>query len=298
MTAKIEASSGGMPQNTILMYGLIASLVCIYVAYILNMLTGTIWFSFFSGIGAIAALWWGSNTIKHLCSYGLGTGVPSAGMIAFGTGAMAMVFATKFGVATPIVAVIVAGIIGAVIGFIANSIVNMNIPVMVKSLCELAIVGALTMLGFAAMCVGSFEFNALVGLVVDPEPVISVIPGVGVIIAAGGPVPVFGASVIGGSVLAVIFILGAMALQHPFNACLGPNESQDRTLMLAAEVGFLTMIGVAVMSYAFIDGISATIGLIIALIGWYYTFKKYLELSKRDAFMWLDAKPIREVGGK
>ena len=294
MTVKIEASSGGMPQNTILMYGLIVSVVCIYLTY-LNQLTGTHWFSFFGGIGAIAAIWWGSNTIKHLCSYGLGTGVPSAGMIAFGTGAMAMVFATKFGVLTPIVAVIVAGIIGAVIGYIANSIVNMNIPVMVKSLCELAIVGALTMLGFAAMCAGSFGFNNLV-VTAGTENIISVIPGVGVIIQAGGPI--FGASVIGGSLLAVIFIFGALALQHPFNACLGPNESQDRTLMLAAEVGFLSMIVVAIMSYAFIDGISATIALIVALIGWKYTFKKYLELSKRDAFMWLDAKPIREVGGK
>jgi len=294
MTAKIEASSGGMPNNTIMMYGLIVSVVCIYLTYI-NQVTGTQWFSFFGGIGAIAALWWGSNTIKHLCSYGLGTGVPSAGMIAFGTGAMAMVFATKFGIATPIAAVIFAGLTGAVIGYIANSIVNMNIPVMIKSLCELAIVGALTMLGFAAMCAGSFAFNDLVAAA-STESIMAVIPGLGVIIQAGSPV--FGASVIGGSILAVIFIIGAMALQHPFNACLGPNESQDRTLMLAAEVGFLSMIGVAVMSYAFIDGVSATIALIIALLGWKYTFKVYIELSKRDAFMWLDSKPIREVGGK
>jgi tetrahydromethanopterin S-methyltransferase subunit C len=89
-----------------------------------------------------------------------------------------------------------------------------------------------------------------------------------------------------------------MALQHPFNACLGPNEKQDRTLMLALEVGFLSMISLAVISYAFIDGISATIALVIALIGWIYTFKQYLALSERDAFMWLDAKPIREVGAK
>ena len=295
MTVKIEASSGGMPHNTIMIYGLIVSVVCIYLTYI-NQLTGTQWFAFLGGIGAIAALWWGSDTIKHLCSYGLGTGVPSAGMIAFGTGAIAMVFATKFDIAAPIVALIVAGIIGAVIGYIANSIVNMNIPVMVMSMCEMAIIGALTMLGFSAMCAGSFAFNDLVAAATGAETIMTVIPDLGVIIQAGGPL--FGASVIGGSVLAVIFILGAMALQHPFNACLGPNESQDRTLMLAAEVGFLSMVVVAIMSYAFIDGTSATIALIVSLLGWYYTFTQYIALSKRDAFMWLDAKPIREVGGK
>jgi len=295
MTVKIEASSGGMPHNTILMYGLIVSVICIYLTY-LNQVTGTQYFAFFGGIGAIAALWWGSDTIKHLCSYGLGTGVPSAGMIAFGTGAVAMVFATKFDVATPIVAIIVAGIIGAVIGYIANSIVNMNIPVMVISLCEMAIVGALTMLGFSAMCAGSFVFNDLAVAAGTTQTVMTIIPDLGVIVQAGGPL--FGASVIGGSVLAVIFILGAMALQHPFNACLGPNESQDRTLMLAAEVGFLSMIAVAVISFAFIDGASATIALVVSLLGWYYTYTQYVALSKRDAFMWLDAKPIREVGGK
>lgn len=295
MTVKIEASSGGMPHNTIMMYGLIVSVVCIYLTYI-NQLYDTQWFAFFGGIGAIAALWWGSDTIKHLCSYGLGTGVPSAGMIAFGTGAIAMVFATKFDVAAPIVAIIIAGIIGAVIGYIANSIVNMNIPVMVMSLCEMAIVGALTMLGFAAMCAGSFAFNDLVVAAGSGEVIMAIIPELGVIVQSGGPL--FGASVIGGSVLAVIFILGAMALQHPFNACLGPNESQDRTLMLAAEVGFLSMVAVAVMSYAFLDTVSATIALVVSLLGWYYTFTKYIALSKRDAFMWLDAKPIREVGGK
>jgi len=109
--------------------------------------------------------------------------------------------------------------------------------------------------------------------------------------------PEFAGSLIGGAALAVIFFLGAMALQHPFNACLGPNESQDRTLMLAIEVGFLSMFVVAVMSFAFLDLLSATVGLIISLIGWIYTYKQYISLSKRDAYAWLDSKPIIEVGG-
>jgi tetrahydromethanopterin S-methyltransferase subunit C len=212
-----------------------------------------------------------------------------------------MVFFFFFGILAPIVAVIVAGIIGAVIGYIANSIVNMNIPVMVMSLCEMAIVGALTMLGFAAMCVGSFAFNDLVTTVGVAERVISAVPEFGtnaIMVQSGGVTLTFGTSLIGGSMLAVIFILGAMALQHPFNACLGPNEKQDRTLMLAAEVGFLSMIALAFISFAFIDIASATLALIVALVGWIYTFKQYLALSERDAFMWLDAKPIREVGGK
>jgi len=292
----MEASEGGMPHNTLMIYGIVVAVVGTYLTY-LNVVTGIAVFSFFGGIAAIAALWWGSDTIKHLCSYGLGTGVPSAGMVAFGSGAIAMIAGTKFGLASPIVTLILAAILGAVIGYIANSIINMNIPVMVTSLMEMAVVGAMTMLGFAAMCTGTFMFSGLVvgGMTLSMEPSAG---------AAGGAqtflvtvLPEFAGSLIGGAALAVIFFLGAMALQHPFNACLGPNESQDRTLMLAIEVGFLSMFVVAVMSYAFLDLVSATVGVAISLIGWFYSYKQYIALSKRDAYDWLDAKPIREVGG-
>lgn len=90
MTAKMEASAGAISENTLMIYGIVVALVGTYLTY-LNVVTGIAVFSFFGGIGAIAAIWWGSDTIKHLCSYGLGTGVPSAGMVAFGAGAIAMI---------------------------------------------------------------------------------------------------------------------------------------------------------------------------------------------------------------
>jgi tetrahydromethanopterin S-methyltransferase subunit C len=282
MSVEITASEGGIPHNTLIGFGLIGSVVGIYLTY-LNVLTGTQLFSFFGGLGAVCALIWGSDTIKHLCSYGIGTGVPSAGMMAFGSGIIGMLLATKFGLAAPIVAIILAGVIGAVLGYLANNVVNMNIPVMIQSLTEMAIIGALTILGLAAMAGGSFVFDSMI---------------VGSVSFLGFEIESFGASVIGGSVLAVIFMLGGIALQHPFNACLGPNESQDRTLMLAAECGFLSMLGVAVISFAFIGVVAAFISLLVSAIGWYYTFAAYVKLSQRDAYAWLDSKPIKEPGGE
>ena len=67
--------------------------------------------------------------------------------------------------------------------------------------------------------------------------------------------------------------------------------------MLTAECGFLSMAVAAIMSFALISAGSAIISLIIALIGWAYTYKEYMGLSKRDAAAWLDAKPIPEVEG-
>lgn len=281
MTVKVEVIEGGVPHNTILAAGLVASLVLIYLTYA-NVMSQTHLFSFFGGLGAIAALVWGSHAIKHLCSYGIGTGVPSAGMMAFGSGVIAMLFATKFGIAAPIVAVVLAAVIGAILGFLSNNVLNMRIPVMIQSLVEMAVIGALVLMGFAAMMSGSFEFTPLTA---------------GTITILGLSLPSYQASFIGGCLIAVAFMLGGIAIQHPFNACLGPNWTQDRMLMLAAECGFLSMIAAAVMSMALINIVAALVSLIVALVGWYYTYVKYIELSKRDAASWLDSKPIPELEG-
>jgi tetrahydromethanopterin S-methyltransferase subunit C len=281
MTVKVEVVEGGIPHNTIMAAGLVASVIFLYLTYA-NVLAQTQLFSFFGGLAAVAAITWGSHTIKHLCSYGIGTGVPSAGMMAFGSGVIAMLFATKFGVASPIVAVVLAAVIGAILGFLANNVLNMRIPVMIQSLTEMAIVGALVLMGFAAMMTGSFEFTPLTA---------------GSITILGLSLPSYQASFIGGSLIAVAFMLGGIAVQHPFNACLGPNWTQDRMLTLAQECGFLSMITAAVMSMALVSLAAGIVSLVVALIGWYYTYTKYIDLSKRDAAAWLDAKPIPELEG-
>jgi len=273
MAVKIEVGAGGVPHNQILIYGLVGSLILIYLTY-LNSATNTEYFAFFGGLASVAALVWGADTIKHLCSYGLGTGVPSAGMIALGSGVIAALFGAMTGIFAPIVAIIVAAIIGAVSGLLANHVVRMDIPVMIISLTELAVVGAITVLGLIAMVGGTFDFQHLFG---------------------GGSASL--GLVIGSGVIALIFMLAAIAIQHAFNACLGPDEKQDRTLMLAAECGFLSMIPIAVISFAFIAFVPALISLVVSIVGWLYTYTQYIELSKRDAYAWLDAKPILEPKG-
>jgi tetrahydromethanopterin S-methyltransferase subunit C len=282
MTVKVEVIEGGIPHTKIMVAGFVCTIVCLYLSY-LNVATNTEMFSFFGGLAVISALIWGSHTIKVLCSYGIGTGVPSAGMIAFGSGVIAMLLATKFGIAAPIVALVLGAVIGFILGYLANNVLNMKIPVMIQALTELAVVGALTLMGFAVLITGSFTFAGLTS---------------GSVTVFGSlAMPSYQASFIGGALIAVAFLLGAIAIQHPFNACLGPGWKQDRMLMLTAECGFLSMIVAAIMSFALISAGSALISLIIALIGWLYTYCEYIKLSKRDAFAWLDTKPIPEMEG-
>jgi len=281
MSVKVEVIEGGVPHNTILIAGVVSTLVCIYLTY-LNVVTQTEMFSFFGGLAVVAALVWGSHTIKVLCSYGIGTGVPSAGMIAFGSGVIAMLYATRFGMLAPVVALILAAIIGLVLGWVSNNVLNMKIPAMVQALTEMAVVGALTLMGFAALITGTFGFEGLT---------------TGTVTMFGMTLLTHQNSFIGGCLIAVAFLLGAIAIQHPFNACLGPGWTQDRMLMLTAECAFLSMIVSAIMSFALISAGSAIISLVIAIIGWVYTYKEYMALSKRDAHSWLDSKPIPDVEG-
>jgi tetrahydromethanopterin S-methyltransferase subunit C len=278
MSVKVEVIEGGIPHNNILVAGLVSTLVCLYLTY-LNVLTNTELYSFFGGLAVVAALIWGSHTIKVLCSYGIGTGVPSAGMIAFGSGVIAMLLATKFNVYAPIVALVLAAVIGFILGYVSNNILNMKIPAMVQALTEMAVVGALSLMGFAALMTGGFTFTGLTS---------------GSVSVMGMTLATYQLSFMVGG-LAVAFLLGALAIQHPFNATLGPGWKQDRMLMLSAECGFLSMIVASIMSFALISAGSALISLIVAIVGWAYSYQQYMDMSKRDAAAWLDAKPIPDV---
>lgn len=284
MSVKVEVIEGGVPHNTIMIAGVVCTLVCIYLTY-LNAFVAVPLFSFFGGLAVVAALVWGSHTIKVLCSYGIGTGVPSAGMISFGSGVIAMLLATRVSnvILAPIVALILAAVIGLILGYIANEVLNMKIPAMVQALTEMAVVGALTLMGFAALMTGSFGFPGLT---------------TGTVTFLGIALLTHANSFIGGGLIAVAFMLGAIAIQHPFNACLGPGWKQDRMLMLTAECAFLSMIVAAIMSFALINAFCALLSLVVAIIGWVYTYKEYMVMSKRDAAAWLDAKPIPDVEGQ
>ncbi|MDD2470503.1 MAG: tetrahydromethanopterin S-methyltransferase subunit C [Methanocorpusculum sp.] len=278
MSVKIEASHDGIPHNKVMVIGAVISLVSLYIA-IIGTTLGVDYLAFFGGIAAIGALIWGNSTIKKLCSYGIGTGVPSAGMLAFGSGVIALLFAsTLSGISiwiVPVAALILGLVVGLFLGWISNSVLNMKIPVMTRSLAELAAVGSLALMGLGAVATGFVGFMD-----------IATFDLLGV--------TVYNASYLGAGIIAVSFMLGAIALQHPFNACLGPGEKQDRTNMLAIECGFLSMIVMAVISFAFVSLIAAWISLIVAVIGWAVSYVKYVALSKRDAASWLDAKPFSD----
>jgi len=256
-------ASGGLPPNTIIAIGVIGGLAGIYLT-MLNQTFNTQIFSVMGGIGSIFAVVWGADAVRRVCSYGLGTGVPSIGMVALGMGVVAAIFGLiipETGILPiptilgPVISFIVAALIGLVIGVMSNKILKMNIPIMEKSMIEIAGAGSLVLMGLSASIAGSFAFND------------AILPGV---VSTG--------------YIAIVFIGGAMTILHPFNANLGPDETQYRTLYVAIEKAALIMVIAGFASLTVIDAVSAAVTMLVGLLIFLVYFNKFMKSVHREAY--------------
>jgi tetrahydromethanopterin S-methyltransferase subunit C len=238
----------------LLALGIVGGLLCIYISGFLGEAIGSV----IAAIGAVLAIIWGSDAIRRVASYGLGTGVPSIGYMSLSVGVISalsgIAFATiyKMPIIGPVTSLIVAMIIGAIIAIVATKIVGMKIPIMLQCTVEIAGAAALSILGFSVAIAGSYDMTAIFENVV----------------ATG--------------FIAVLFIMCTMAIQHPFNACLGPNEDQVRTLKCAASTAFLAMAITGLMSLT-TGGIGWFVVFIIGIIGWVVSFRAFVLASMNDA---------------
>ena len=248
------AAAGAINSTHLLIMGIVGGLLCIYLSGFLGDIVGPV----VAGIGAVLAIIWGADAIRRVASYGLGTGVPSIGYMSLSVGVISALagisLATilKIALIGPIAGFVIAVIIGAVIALIATKIVGMKIPIMLQCTIEIAGAATLAILGFAVAIAGSYDMMAIYEHVV----------------ATG--------------FIAVLFIMCTMAIQHPFNACLGPNEDQVRTLKCACSTAFLSMTIVGLMSVT-TGGLGWFVVFIVGLIGWIVSFRAFVLASMNDA---------------
>ncbi len=261
-----------IPPNTLMAFGIVGGLLGIYLTYVLplagNAAGGAVK-EFIATIapaagalGGICAVVWGADAVRRVAKYGLGTGVPSIGQIAMGMGIVAAMFGLAI-VGTialpipnvllgPIVALVTASVIGLIIGWFAQNVIKMKIPVMIRCMFEIAAAGSLIIIGFSAAVAGTFEFSKLISTVFDD-----------------------------GFMLAVFWV-GAMALLHPFNACLGPDEKQKRLLYLAGSTGAITM-AVTGIAGVMTLGNAGIFTLLVGAVLWLIFYKKFWDEVYKDA---------------
>ncbi|MDR2873260.1 MAG: tetrahydromethanopterin S-methyltransferase subunit C [Methanobrevibacter sp.] len=262
------SAAGGGPAGSaisselLLVIGIIGGLIGIYLTP-LNHLFGPL----FASLGAVCAIVWGSDAIRRVASYGLGTGVPSIGYMSLSIG----IIGTLAGIALasssllrglsvvgPVLALVLSMVLGLVVAILAKKVVGMKIPILERCTAEIAGAAALSVLGFSAAFAGSYDFAQILTLVIGP------------------------------GYIALFFILNTLAIQHPFNACLGPNENQVRTLKLAGACGFLAMVIIGIITIGnpalTWKGIPASLLInIVGLGGWIIFFKKYVSASFKEA---------------
>lgn len=236
-----------VPPNTLALLGVIGGLVGIYISP---------YFPTAGALGAMCAVIWGADAVRRVAKYGLGTGVPSIGQLALGMGIIAAMFSLALTrsvtLAGPILALITASIIGLIIGWIAQNVIKMKIPVMIRGMTEIAAAGVLIILGYSAAVAGNYVFAGIIPKVFDN----------GVILA--------------------IFWVGTLAMAHPFNACLGPDERQKRLLYLAVSTGAITttLMGIAAIMTL---GVSGVYTIIVGIILWLIFYKKFWDEVYKDA---------------
>lgn len=236
-----------IPPNMLALFGIIGGLIGIYLSP---------YFPAAGALGALCAVVWGAEAVRRVSKYGLGTGVPSIGQIAMGMGIVASMFGLaimkSYTIAGPIVALLTASIIGLIIGWFAQNVIKMKIPVMIRCMTEIAAAGSLIIVGFSAAVAGSYVFSNLLN-------------------------PVFS-----NGVMLVVFWVGAVAILHPFNACLGPDEKQKRLLYLAGSTGAIVMTIVGIASLMIL-GTKGTVTLMLGVILWLIFYKKFWDEVYHDA---------------
>jgi tetrahydromethanopterin S-methyltransferase subunit C len=258
--SKMTVAGGGpagaaIPPSQTIALGVVGGLAGIYLLPFAGPVLGPL----FAALGAVAAIIWGAAAIRRVASYGLGTGVPSIGYMSLAIGivgslagiAGALLFGANLALLGPIMGLVIAMIVGTIVAVLGKQVIKMKIPVLVQCTAELSGAAALSVIGFSAAIAGSLEMPAI------QETVIST------------------------GFIALLFILNTMAIQHPFNACLGPNENQTRTLKLAASTGFMAMAIIGLIGIGINDA-----WWLIAVIGalaWFASIKSFLEASAKDA---------------
>ena len=255
-----------IPPNTLMAFGIVGGLLGIYLTYILPLagnaaggpvkdLLTTI-APAAGALGGMCAVVWGAEAVRRVAKYGLGTGVPSIGQIAMGMGIIAAMFGLaivkELTLAGPIVALVTASVIGLIIGWFAQNVIKMKIPVMIRCMTEIAAAGSLIIIGFSAAVAGTFEFSKLIPSVFDD-----------------------------GFMLAVFWV-GAMALLHPFNAVLGPDERQKRLLYLAGSTGAITMAVIGIAGIMTL-GNAGIFTLLIGVVLWLIFYKLFWDEVYKDA---------------
>lgn len=240
-----------IPHQIITLVSLAGGLICIYASNISSI--GGI----FSIIATILGVVYGTNTLRHVGKYSLGTGVPSivymltaCGLISSIVGISLSLFVDQ-SMLFPIISVVIAGLIGLSISLICKYVFNIQVEILSKSFMSIAIATTITIMAMSTLVLSSSDANMIYHYVIEDGLII------------------------------LFMIITVMAIQNPYNSCMGPNEDQYRTLSLAIANAFLMLMVISIISV--VSNGYWYVYLVISLIGWIISIRKYFQYTKQQA---------------
>ena len=239
-----------IPQQVIMMVSIIAGLVLIY-------LTGFPHCAIFSVVAVLLAVVYGTNTLRYIGNYSLGTGIPSIVYLLATCGLIAMIMAMSVSnilnnaLVFPVLSVIFAAILAGVVSLICRYVFAIEIDILTKSFVGLSVASNLAIMSLSSFLVSTYD------------------PGV------------MFSSIISNGLILLVLVMCVMTIQNPYNSCMGPNEDQFRTLSLAISNTFLMLIVISIIGS--LNSIEYLIYLAIGIIGWAVFFRRYYRYTLRQA---------------
>ncbi|HIH35152.1 MAG TPA: tetrahydromethanopterin S-methyltransferase subunit C [Methanosphaera sp.] len=240
-----------IPNQILMLIGVIAGTLCIYASS-LDVIGGVL-----AIIAAVVSTVYGTNTLRKIGKYSLGTGVPSivymltaVGLVSY-VSAMLISSYINMAMAFPLLAIILAVIISTIISLICKHIFKIQVEILSKSFISISVASLLLMLSMSCLLAKTYSPDMIYELVIQNGLII------------------------------LIMILSVMAIQNPYNACMGPNEDQYRTLSLAVSNTFMMLILISIISM--LNTQYWILYLVISLVGWFILFSKYVRYSKQQA---------------
>lgn len=239
--------------------------------------------AFIKGIGMMIVFAWGADSVRKTAGYGLGTGVPSIGVLALGFGIIGGI--TGIAVASSSVGTLVVGgveiafgvlagvallaLLGFVSGNLANGdkFINMKIPGLERGMTELGIAGTLAVLLEVSIVAGTYDIARVLPNVID------------------------------NGLIAAIFIISAFGMLQPFNSCLGTDEKRGRTLLVSIEIGGIASIILGIAATLTLSAVQGVPLIVLGAVVWVVYYRAYVKACMEEAYATPGTGLIKTLGG-
>ncbi len=232
------------------------------------------------GIGAMVVILWGADSVRKTAGYGLGTGVPSIGVLAVGFGLVGATTGMAIGSAAydkvgPIgilAGVALMAVVGYVTGVLANSdkFIGMKIPGLERGMAELAMAGTLAIILECSIVAGTWR---LADVIVSDNSI--------------SPV----------AFIAVIFIMVGFGMLQPFNSSLGADERRGRTLLMAIEIGGINCVILGVVTVISLGVVEGALLIMLGAIVWVIFYRAYVKACLEESYEVVGTGLIKTLGG-